>query len=49
MIESSFDKKLAINMLETFRIFGDISEKEYEKGRKLIRKEFNQKSYEKVN
>jgi hypothetical protein len=40
MIDSAFNKKDAIYMLETLRIFGDISDVEYEKGRKLIRKEF---------
>jgi hypothetical protein len=36
MIDSAFNKKDAIYMLETLRIFGDISDVEYEKGRKLI-------------
>jgi hypothetical protein len=40
MIETSFSKKDAIEMLETFRIFGDVSEKQFQKGRELIRKEF---------
>ena len=40
MIETSFSKKDAIEMLETFRIFGDVSEKHFQKGRELIRKEF---------
>jgi hypothetical protein len=40
MIESAFFKKDAIDMLETFRIFGNITEQEYQKGRELITKEF---------
>ena len=40
MIETSFNKKDAMDMLETFRIFGNISNEEYIKGRKLITKEF---------
>tara|TARA_Y100000385_G_scaffold166436_1_gene172533 strand:- start:3490 stop:3633 length:144 start_codon:yes stop_codon:yes gene_type:complete len=41
MIESAPSKKDAMEMLNTFKIFGDITEKQYEKGRELIRKEFN--------
>ena len=40
MIESAPTKKMAREMLNTFRIFGDITEKQYEKGRELIKKEF---------
>ena len=40
MIETAFNKKDAMNMLETFRIFSNISNEEYIKGRKLIKKEF---------
>jgi hypothetical protein len=40
MIESAPTKKMAREMLNTFKIFGDITEKQYEKGRELIRKEF---------
>jgi hypothetical protein len=41
IIDSAFNKKDAMNMLETLRIFGNITDVEYEKGRKLIREEFN--------
>jgi hypothetical protein len=41
MIETAFTKKDAMDMLETFRIFGNITEEEYLKGRELIRKEFS--------
>ena len=40
MIESTPTKKDAMEMLNTFRIFGDISEEQYTKGRELIREEF---------
>ena len=40
MIETAFNKKDAMSMLETFRIFGNISYEEYIKGRELIIKEF---------
>ncbi len=40
MIESAPTKKMAREMLNTFKIFGNINEKQYEKGRELIRKEF---------
>jgi len=41
MIETAFTKKDAMDMLETFRIFGNITEEEYLKGKELIRKEFS--------
>jgi hypothetical protein len=41
MIETAFNKKDAMDMLETFRIFGNISNEEYTKGRELIKEEFN--------
>ena len=41
MIESAFTKKDAMDMLETWRIFKGLSDKNYEKGRELIRKEFD--------
>lgn len=40
MIESAFNKRSAMEMLETFKIFGNITEEEYLKGKKLIKKEF---------
>ncbi len=40
MIESAPTKKMAREMLTMFKIFGDITEKQYEKGCELIRKEF---------
>ncbi len=40
MIETAFNKKDAMDMLETFRIFGNISNEEYTKGRELIKEEF---------
>ena len=41
MIETAFSKKDAIEMLETFKIFSNISEKQYQKGRELIQQELN--------
>ena len=41
MIESAFTKKDAMDMLETWRIFKGLSEEDYQKGRELIRKEFD--------
>ena len=41
MIESAMTKRDAMQMLETYRIFGNISESQYQKGRELIRKEFS--------
>jgi len=40
MIESASTKIEAINMLNTWRLFGNITESQYTKGRELIRKEF---------
>ena len=40
MIETAPTKSMAMQMLETYRIFGDITETQYQKGRALIRKEF---------
>ena len=40
MIESAPTKSHAINMLDTWRIFGNVTEEQYNKGRELIRKEF---------
>ena len=40
MVESAFTKKQAMDMLETWRIFGNLTDKQYQKGRELIRKEF---------
>ena len=45
MIDSAFNKKDAIYMLETLRIFGDISDVEYEKGRKLINKSYKNNQF----
>ena len=41
MVESAFTKKEAIDMLETYHIFSNITEDEYKKGKAMIRKEFN--------
>jgi hypothetical protein len=40
MIESACTKSEAINMLNTWKLFGNITETQYSKGRELIRKEF---------
>ena len=40
MIESASTKKMAMDMLESMRIFGNINEVNYKKGRELIRREF---------
>ena len=40
MVESAFTKKQAMDTLETWRIFGSLTDKQYQKGRELIRKEF---------
>jgi hypothetical protein len=40
MIETAPTKSIAIEMLNVYRIFGDINQTQYEKGRELIRKEF---------
>jgi uncharacterized membrane protein len=41
MIETAFNKKDAREMLEKYRIFGNITEDEYRKGKKLIKLEFD--------
>ena len=40
MVESAPNKKLAIDMLNTWRTFGNMTEDQYTKGRELIEKEF---------
>jgi hypothetical protein len=40
MIETAPTKSLAMQMLETHRIFGDITAAQYKKSRELIRKHF---------
>lgn len=40
MVKTAFNKRDALEMLETFKIFGNITEKEYLNGKKLIKKEF---------
>ena len=42
MIETAPTKSMAMDMLNTWKIFGNITERQYEKGRQLIREEFNQ-------
>ena len=42
MVESAPTKKDAMEMLESMRIYGNVSDANYEKGRELIRKEFSQ-------
>ena len=42
IINTSPTKKMAMDALETLRIFSNITEVQYQKGRKLIREEFNQ-------
>lgn len=41
MIESAPSKSMALQMLETFRTFSNITEAQYTKGRALIKKQFN--------
>lgn len=41
MIESAFTKRDAMNMLETWKIYKGLSEVDYQKGRELIRKQFD--------
>lgn len=41
MIESAPTKKLAIDMLNTWMTFGNMTEEQYKKGRELITKEFS--------
>jgi flagellar biosynthesis component FlhA len=40
IVDTAPTKKMAIDALETLRIFGNITENDYQKGRKLITKEF---------
>jgi hypothetical protein len=40
MIETASTKSMAVNMLNTWRLFSNITEQQYTKGRELIRKEF---------
>jgi hypothetical protein len=40
MIESAPTKSIAMVMLDVHLIYGDISEKQYDKGKKLIVKQF---------
>ena len=40
MIETAPTKSEAMQMLETYRIFGDITAAQYKKGREMIRKLF---------
>ena len=40
MVESAPTKKDAMEMLSWMRIYGNVSDANYEKGRELIRKEF---------
>lgn len=41
MIETAPTKLMAIDMLKHWRTFGNITESQYEKGRKLITEEFS--------
>lgn len=41
IVETAPTKKMAMDALETLRIFGNITEEQYKKGRELIRNEFN--------
>jgi len=41
MIETAPTKSMAMDMLNTWKTFGNITERQYEKGRHLIREEFN--------
>jgi hypothetical protein len=40
MIESAPTKREALSMLETWRVFGNVTDTQYKKARDLIRKEF---------
>ena len=40
MVNTAPTKSMAIEMLNIYRNFGDITKEQYEKGRELIRKEF---------
>lgn len=42
MVESAPTKKDAMDMLNWMRLYGNISDVNYQKGRELIRKEFSQ-------
>jgi hypothetical protein len=44
MVESAPTKKDAMDMLTSMRIYGNLSDLNYEKGRELIRKEFSNKN-----
>ena len=41
IVNTAPTKKHAMDMLETLRVFGNITESQYQKGRELIREEFN--------
>lgn len=43
MISSAPTRSMARDMLNTWRLFGNITEKQYQKGRELITKEFANK------
>ena len=43
MVETAPTKSMAIGILDTWMIYGDITEKQYKKGRELIKKEFSKK------
>jgi hypothetical protein len=40
MIETSPTKRDAMQMLETWRVFGNVTDDQYQKGRAMIRKYF---------
>jgi hypothetical protein len=40
MIETSPTKRDAMQMLETWRVFGNVTDDQYQKGRDMIRKYF---------
>lgn len=40
IVYTSPTKKMAMDALESLRMFGNITENDYQKGRKLITKEF---------
>jgi hypothetical protein len=44
MISSAASKREAMQILESLRIYGNVNEMQYKKGRELIRKEFDNKS-----
>ena len=43
MVETAPTKSMAMNMLNTWRLFGNLTEGQYKKGRELIKKEFLKK------